>query len=70
MFAHIYQDTRGEQTMTIKEHVVLTYADGKITLKGEKIEAVLEIESSELSKLYFSGTGEGLVELNVDDSSL
>ena len=43
------------------EPVTLVYKDNKIFVQGEGIEAILEISSSELKKMYWNGKGNGKV---------
>lgn len=48
-----------------KEKVRIEYKDDKIRVKGDSVDAVLNISSDQLSKVYFGGIGTGEIKINM-----
>jgi hypothetical protein len=42
------------------------YKDGKIKIVGNKVKAVIEIASGELSKMYWGKEGTGTIHLEIE----
>lgn len=49
------------------EPVTIVYKGDKITVKGKTITAELSVTSSELSTVYWGGTGKGTVKVKIAD---
>jgi hypothetical protein len=50
-----------------KVDVAFNYANDKITVKGKGVDLVLQVSSSELSKVYWGGNGKGILKLTVEE---